>query len=82
MQKQNGEDPSLSPEGSAAALALAETLADKRISAIFATATRRAMETAAPLALRAGLTIRQYDPRNPQQLAAQVSALTGSVVVI
>lgn len=82
MQKSVGTDPSLSPEGSAAAEALAHALVDRGISKIFATQTRRAMETAAPLAERIGLEVTAYDPNSPQQLANEVAAAKGSVLVV
>lgn len=82
MQKLDGADPSLSPEGAAAAEALADFLVDRGISKIFATQTRRAMETAAPLAKLIGVKVTAYDPRNSQQLAIEVAASKGSVLVI
>lgn len=82
MQKGEGEDPSLSGEGAAAAQGLAHRLAAEGISAIFATPTRRAMETAAPLASLTGVPVTRYDPRNPQQLVASVAAAQGSVLVV
>lgn len=82
MQKAQGDDPPLSSEGAAAAERLGDLLADRGIAAIFATPTRRAMETAAPLSQRSGVDITAYDPRNPQALAALVAAAQGSVLVV
>lgn len=82
MQKAEGADPSLSAEGAANAERLAKALADKGIAAIFATPTRRAMETAAPTARRTGVEITPYDPRDPQSLAAAVYAARGAVLVV
>lgn len=82
MQKLDGADPSLNAEGAAAAERLASALANKGITAIFATATRRAMETAAPLALRTGAEITTYDPRNPQALVVAAAASSGAVLVV
>ncbi len=82
MQKAQGEDPSLSGEGAAAAQSLARMLADEGISAIFATPTRRAMETAAPLSKLTRVPVTPYDPRNPRQLVALVAAAQGSVLVV
>ena len=51
-------------------------------AAIYASATRRAMETAAPLAARLGLTPKAYDPRDTPALLARVRAEPGSVLVV
>lgn len=57
-------------------------LRDRGIVAIFATATKRAMETAAPLANLTGVAITPYDPRSPQLLARSVAAVPGAVLVV
>jgi broad specificity phosphatase PhoE len=82
LQKADGADPPLSAEGSANARAVADMLAKSGIKAIFATPTRRAMETAQPLAARIGLTVKPYDPSKPDALAAAVAAMPGAVLVV
>jgi phosphohistidine phosphatase SixA len=82
LQKAAGDDPSLTPEGAAAALRLADLLEDDGITAIFATPTRRAMETAQPLANRLGIAVTAYDPRQPETLATAVAAAPGAVLVV
>lgn len=82
LQKGEGADPSLTAVGAANAQRLAEMLQDKKVVAIFATPTRRAMETAAPLAQRLAIAVTPYDPRNPQALAAAVAAAPGPVLVV
>ena len=82
LQKGEGADPSLTPQGAANAQRLAEMLSDKKIVAVFATPTRRAMETAAPLAKRMGIAVTPYDPRDPKALAAAVAAAGGPVLVV
>jgi broad specificity phosphatase PhoE len=82
LHKAQGEDPPLSSEGAAAAESLADLLEDKGIVAAFATPTRRAMQTAAPLAERTGITISQYDAFAPEDLVASVEAIDGSVLVV
>lgn len=54
-----GRDPPLAPEGAARAEALADALADAGVTAIYATPYRRIRDTAAPLAGRLGLEIRE-----------------------
>lgn len=57
--KEEGRDPALAPEGVARAEALAVALADAGVTAIYATPFRRTRETAAPLAARLGVEIRE-----------------------
>ena len=82
MQKADGPDPALTAEGAANAQRLAAMLKDKGIAAIFATRTKRAMETAAPLAKALGLQVRPYDPTGFGLLAAQAAAAGGPVLVV
>lgn len=82
MHKAEGEDPSLSAEGAAAAQSLAAMLADEGIAAIFATPTRRAMETAAPLSALTGVPVTRYDAQDPGQLVASVAGARGPVLVV
>jgi broad specificity phosphatase PhoE len=55
------EDPDLSAPGHVRAEALAEALADARISAIYTTDRRRTVQTAEPVAHRLGLAIRDRE---------------------
>jgi broad specificity phosphatase PhoE len=82
LQKAEGSDPPLSPEGAANAQAVADMLARSGITAIFATPTRRAMETAQPLAAKLGLQVTPYDPANPAALAAKIAAMPGVVLIV
>lgn len=82
LQKAQGDDPPLSAVGAAQAQQLARLLARGGIKTIFATATRRAMETAAPLAKRLGLTVQTYDTNAPGDLVRRVNAAHGAVLVV
>jgi broad specificity phosphatase PhoE len=82
LQKESGADPALTAEGRAGASALAELLADKGVTAIYATETRRAMETAAPLAARLGIAITPYDPGDPAALAKVAAGVKGAILVV
>lgn len=82
LHKAQGDDPPLNKEGAAAAERLADMLEDEGILATFATPTRRARETAAPLSNRIDVAITEYDARNPEALVASVSAIDGSVLVV
>ena len=82
LQKGEGQDPGLSAEGQGHAQRLAEWFGKERPTAIYVSATRRAQETAAPLAARLGLTAKVYDPRDTPGLVAQLLAETGTVLVV
>jgi broad specificity phosphatase PhoE len=82
FQKTDGADPSLTTEGSANAERLAAMLKGKGIKAIFATQTRRAMQTGEPLAKALGLKVTPYDPSNVAALAAAVTSAAGPVLVV
>ena len=56
-EKESGNDPGLTEEGQARALALAEKLADIELTAIYATEYRRTQETVKPTADAKGLEI-------------------------
>jgi broad specificity phosphatase PhoE len=60
-EKISEQDPRLSDAGRARAARLANMLADSGISAIYATETERARDTAGPLAQKLGLTVAAYD---------------------
>ncbi len=82
LQKAQGDDPPLSDSGAAQAQALASVLGGGGITAVFATPTKRAMETATPLAERLGLTVTPYDPNAPQRLVDAVRAIHGAVLIV
>lgn len=82
LQKAAGDDPPLTADGAANAQKLADMLEGKRIAAIFATRTRRAMETAQPLASRLGLAVTPYEPRDFASLAAAVANAPGPVLIV
>ena len=82
LQKAPGDDSTLSQTGAANAQLVAEQLGDRNIVAVFVTDTRRARETAAPLAARASVTPQVYDPRAPDALVAQVREINGDVLVV
>ena len=82
FQKADGPDPSLTAQGRANADRLAAMLEDKGIKAVFATQTRRAMETGEPLAKALGLKVTAYDPSNVAALAAAVTSAGGPVLIV
>jgi broad specificity phosphatase PhoE len=82
LQKAAGPDPALSEEGRRNAEKVADLLAADPPSAIYVSTTRRARETAAPLAARLGLTLKTYDPSDTPALIAAVMAESGTVLVV
>lgn len=75
-------DPELSKAGRVRAEALAATLKDAGIAAIFATEYRRTQQTAAPLAKLLGLTVQPVPSKDQAGLIAKVKAVKGNVLVI
>jgi broad specificity phosphatase PhoE len=82
LQKEAGADPGLSAEGRANAGRLVAFFAKDPPAAIYVSTTRRAQETAAPLAARLRLTPKSYDPRDTAGLVARVKAESGTVLVV
>lgn len=68
----NNNNPDLSAEGKARAIALNDFLKKEKISAAFSTNYRRTMQTAAPVAQKHGIPVKTYDPKDPEALAALV----------
>lgn len=82
LQKAGGQDPGLTAEGQAEAVRLADLLAADPPSVIYVSTTRRAAETAAPLAARLGVTPKTYNPADTPGLIAAVAAETGTVLIV
>lgn len=84
LQKAAGEDPPLTEEGALLARMLGAMFGGSGfgIKAVFATHTRRAMQTGEPLARFAGVAVRPYDPRDVPALVAAVRAVKGNVLIV
>ena len=82
LQKADGNDPPLSAEGAANAQKLVTTLGKRKIKAIFATPTKRAVETGEPLAKALKLTVTNYDPKDPEALKTAVDAIKGAALIV
>jgi broad specificity phosphatase PhoE len=82
LERAPGDDPPLTERGAARAEQLADVLAGANIRGVFATATKRAQETGAPLAKRLGLAVTTYNPRDVDGLVAAVKAAGGPVLVV
>lgn len=76
------KDPDLSETGRARAQALAETLRDAKISAIYTTEFHRTQETAKPLAEQLGMQPRIVPAKEAKQLIAAVKGADGNVLVV
>jgi broad specificity phosphatase PhoE len=82
LQKADGQDPALSAEGARNAERLASWFGEDRPAAIYVSTTRRARETAAPLAMKLGLAMKEYDPGDTPGLAARVKAETVTALIV
>lgn len=82
LQKAQGPDPALSTEGAANARKLASRFDDDRPTAIYVSTTKRAAETAGPLAAKLGITVKTYDPGDTPGLVARVRSEPGTVLVV
>lgn len=82
LQRPPGQDPSLSPEGAANAQTLAGWFTANPPKAIYVSTTKRARETAAPLADRLGLAPKDYDPGDSKALVARVAEEQGPVLIV
>ena len=83
LQKADGPDPALSAEGAANAQRLAALFEGRaKPQAIYVSTTRRARETAAPLAARLGLTPKEYNPTDTAAVVARVRAEPGPVLIV
>jgi broad specificity phosphatase PhoE len=73
------QDPGLTPEGIARAQELARILGDAGLTAVWSTPFRRTMDTARPIATKAGVDIQTDDPRDQAAMQTFVERLkTGS----
>jgi phosphohistidine phosphatase SixA len=73
LHKADGSvDPGLSAEGQRQAQLLADRFADRPPAVIYVTNTRRARETAAPIAAKYQLEPRIYDPRDTAGLVSDL----------
>lgn len=75
-------DPDLTPQGRRYAQILAARLQRDPPRVIYASATRRAQQTAAPLAQRLAITPKIYDPADTPALVSSVLNETGAVLVV
>ena len=77
-----GSDPDLSDAGRRRAEALAATLKDANITAIFTTEFKRTQATAAPLAKALGITPTVVGSGEPSKLIAAIKAASGNLLVV
>lgn len=82
LHKAAGDDPPLTEEGASLARLLVGQLGGSGIKAVFATATRRATQTAEPLAQSLRIPVTTYDPRDVPRLVTAVQAVRGNVLVV
>jgi imidazolonepropionase-like amidohydrolase/phosphohistidine phosphatase SixA len=82
LDKGEGQDPPLSEAGTRNAQRLAAWFTADPPAAIYVSATRRAQETAAPLAARVRVTAKTYNPSDTPALIERVRAERGNVLIV
>jgi len=75
-------DPDLTAEGMKFATAVDDWFRRDPPNAIYVSSTKRAQQTAAPLAARLKLTPHIYDPRDTPGLIAAVATENGTVLIV
>ena len=75
-------DPDLTPEGQSKAEALANWFTGEPPAVIFVSDTKRARQTAAPLAAKLGLIPVVYDPRSTPGLIAEILKSPNPALII
>ena len=75
-------DPDLTSDGQRAALQLVNWFKRGRPAVIYVSSTKRAQQTAAPLARSLGITTKIYDPADTAALVIAVSRETRTVLVV
>ena len=77
------KDPALTKEGEARAAKLLTVLAKTNVSAIYSTNYQRTLLTVTPLALNKGVSIKNYDWKDPKaMLGKMLTEHSGGTVVI
>lgn len=82
MPSGSGADPDLSAAGHSRAEALATTLKDARITAIYVTEFKRTRQAAGPLAKLLGLEPTVVSSRDTDGLAERLKSSTGNALVV
>lgn len=77
-----GNDPELLYVGGVRASKLSDILKDQGIKHIFSTDYKRSRLTVEPTAAAAGVEIQSYDPKNQEELAANLRSLEGNALVV
>ena len=77
-----GKDPDLSETGRARAEALAKTLKDANVAAIYVTEFKRTQQTAAPLAKALGISVTNVPAKDIATLTAKLRASNGNALVV
>ena len=80
--KMTGTDPDLSGQGILRAQALARTLKDAKITAIYTTEFKRTRQTAAPLATALGVQVTEVSSKDLPGLFQKVRTAPGNVLVV
>ena len=78
----NSSDPDLSEAGLERAKQLANMLRSMQVEALYSTPYKRTRQTLGVLAENLGLSIEEYDPRNPNATLEKLKSAYGKTIVI
>ncbi|WP_299456089.1 phosphoglycerate mutase family protein [uncultured Microscilla sp.] len=81
-EKDKGRDPDLTVAGKERAKALQELLKKEKITAVYATKTKRTMQTGQPVAEAQKLTVENYDYRDMQLLSKLFDKHAGKAILV
>lgn len=81
-EKEEGEDPDLSPAGKARAQALAKRLDGAELTEIWSTRTKRTQQTAAAIVMQTGLPVQPYDATTLPAFASWLLDTPGVKLVV
>lgn len=81
-EKEDGNDPDLSPAGKARAEALAKRLEGAEVTEIWSTRTKRTQQTAAPVVKQTGLPVQPYDATTLPAFASWLLDTPGVKLVV
>ena len=81
-EKAAGDDPPLTPAGTARAERLRERLTRQNVTAVYSTDTRRTQATATPTAADHGLEVRSYDAGSSDLATTLREAAPGQTILV
>ena len=81
-EKQTGDDPALTADGTARAALLADYLSGEPVTEVWSTDYARTRETAAPVAESHGLEVQLYEPEHAYRMADRMREKDGVILIV